>query len=139
MSFIVSHYNKLHKALESYIDIGGEGSMMSVKALWDTGSSQSCISYEIIKMIDPRRISKAKIASAEKTIVEEIFAISVALSDEIVFRDIAVKAADLSEKNTDMLIGMDIISRGDFEVRNLYGMTQFAFRIPPKNEPINFE
>lgn len=139
MSFIVSHFNELHKALESYIDIGGEGSMMSVKALWDTGVTQSCISYEIVKMIEPKRISKSKIASAEKAVIEEIFSISVALSDEITFRDVAVKAMDLTEKDADMLIGMDIIARGDFEVRNLHGITQFAFRIPPKNEPINFE
>lgn len=139
MSFIVSHFNELHKALESYIDIGGEGSMMSVKALWDTGVTQSCISYEIVKMIEPKRISKSKIASAEKAVIEEIFSISVALSDEITFRDVAVKATDLTEKDADMLIGMDIIARGDFEVRNLHGITQFAFRIPPKNEPINFE
>ncbi len=139
MSFIVSHFNELHKALESYIDIGGEGSMMSVKALWDTGVTQSCISYEIVKMIEPKRISKSKVASVEKAVTEEIFAISVALSDEITFRDVAVKATDLTEKDADMLIGMDIIARGDFEVRNLHGITQFAFRIPPKNEPINFE
>lgn len=139
MSFIVSHFNELHKALESYIDIGGEGSMMSVKALWDTGVTQSCISYEIVKMIEPKRISKSKIVSAEKAVIEETFSISVALSDEITFRDVAVKAMDLTEKDADMLIGMDIIARGDFEVRNLHGITQFAFRIPPKNEPINFE
>lgn len=139
MSFIVSHYNELHKALESYIDIGGEGSMMSVKALWDTGVAQSCVSYDIVKMIEPKRISKSKIASAERTLIEEVFSISVSLSDEITFRDVAVKATNLNEKNADMLIGMDIISRGDFEIRNLHGITQFAFRIPPKNEPINFE
>ena len=139
MSFIVSHFNELHKALESYIDIGGEGSMMSVKTLWDTGVTQSCISYEIVKMIEPKRISKSKMVSAEKAVIEETFSISIALSDEITFRDVAVKAMDLTEKDADMLIGMDIIARGDFEVRNLHGITQFAFRIPPKNEPINFE
>lgn len=139
MSFIVSHYNELHKALESYISIGGEGSMMSAKALWDTGVAQSCISYEIVKMIEPKRISKAKSVTSTSSTIEEIFSISISLSDEITFRDVAVKATNFKEKNADMLIGMDIISRGDFEVRNLNGITQFAFSIPPKNEPIKFE
>lgn len=138
MSFIVSHYNELHKALESYIDIGGEGSMMSVKVLWDTGVTQSCISGEVVKMIDPKRISKSKFVSAKESVVKEIFSVSISLSNEITFRDVAVLKTDLSDKNVDMLIGMDIISRGDFEVRNFNGVTQFAFRIPPKNEPIDF-
>ena len=32
--------------------------------------------------------------------------------------------------DTDVLIGMDIINRGDFAVSNRNGQTQFSFRIP---------
>ena len=66
MSYIVSHFNEPGKALESYIAIGGEGSMMSVKALWDKNFEQTLISDDIIKMINPLQKSKTKIVSKDK-------------------------------------------------------------------------
>ena len=137
MSYIVSHFNEPGKALESYIAIGGEGSMMAVKALWDTGSTQSLISDSIIKMINPVQKSKTKIVSGNEVFESAIYSISISLSEEITFRDVSVQNANLSEKDVDMILGMDIISRGDFEIRNYNNIVEFAFRIPPRNEPIS--
>ncbi|MBQ5328326.1 MAG: hypothetical protein J6J15_03985 [Oscillospiraceae bacterium] len=136
MSFIVSHFNEPGKALESYVAVGGEGSMMAVNALWDTGSTESLISEKIVKMIEPILKSKAKYVTRDVVIECETYAVSLSLSDEITFRDVLMKKADLSDKNVDIIIGMDIISRGDFEIRNYNNLVEFAFRIPPKNEPI---
>lgn len=137
MSYIVSHFNEPGKALESYIAIGGEGNMMAVKALWDTGSTQSLISDSIIKMINPVQKSKTKIVSGNEVFESAIYSISISLSEEITFRDVSVQNANLSEKDVDMILGMDIISRGDFEIRNYNNIVEFAFRIPPRNEPIS--
>ena len=136
MSFIVSHFNEPGKALESYVAVGGEGSMMAVNALWDTGSTESLISEKIVKMIEPILKNKSKYVTRDIVIECETYAVSLSLSDEITFRDVLMKKADLSDKNVDIIIGMDIISRGDFEIRNYNNLVEFAFRIPPKNEPI---
>lgn len=136
MSFIVSHFNEPGKALESYVAVGGEGSMMAVNALWDTGSTESLISEKIVKMIEPILKNKSKYVTRDVVIECETYAVSLSLSDEITFRDVLMKKADLSDKNVDIIIGMDIISRGDFEIRNYNNLVEFAFRIPPKNEPI---
>ncbi|MBR2884331.1 MAG: hypothetical protein IKB93_06005 [Clostridia bacterium] len=137
MSFIVSHFNEPGKALESYVAVGGEGSMMAVNALWDTGSTESLISENIVKMIDPILKSKAKYVTKDTVIESETYAVSLSLSEEITFRDVLVKKADLSEKNVDIIIGMDLISRGDFEIRNYNNLIEFAFRIPPRNIPLS--
>lgn len=136
MSFIVSHFNEPGKALESYVAVGGEGSMMAVNALWDTGSTESLISDKIVKMIEPILKNKSKYVTRDVVIECETYAVSLSLSDEITFRDVLMKKADLSDKNVDIIIGMDIISRGDFEIRNYNNLVEFAFRVPPKNEPI---
>ena len=136
MSFIVSHFNEPGKALESYVAVGGEGSMMAVNALWDTGSTESLISEKIVKMIEPILKNKSKYVTRDVVIECETYAVSLSLSDEITFRDVLMKKADLSDKNDDIIIGMDIISRGDFEIRNYNNLVEFAFRIPPRNEPI---
>jgi hypothetical protein len=38
----------------------------------------------------------------------------------------------------DMIIGMNIISRGDFALSNSEGKTIMSFRIPSSNVPIDF-
>ena len=139
MSFIVSHFIEPGKALESYVAVGGDGSMMAVNALWDTGSTESLISEKIVKMIEPILKSKAKYVTKDTVIESETYAVSLSLSDEITFRDVLMKKADLSDKNVDIIIGMDIISRGDFEIRNYNNLVEFAFRIPPRNEPISLQ
>ena len=139
MSFIVSHFIEPGKALESYVAVGGEGSMMAVNALWDTGSTESLISEKIVKMIEPILKSKAKYVTKDTVIESETYAVSLSLSDEITFRDVLMKKADLSDKNVDIIIGMDIISRGDFEIRNYNNLVEFTFRIPPRNEPISLQ
>ena len=116
--------------------VGGEGSMMAVNALWDTGSTESLISEKIVKMIEPILNNKSKYVTRDVVIECETYAVSLSLSDEITFRDVLMKKADLSDKNVDIIIGMDIISRGDFEIRNYNNLVEFAFRIPPRNEPI---
>lgn len=139
MSFIVSHFIEPGKALESYVAVGGEGSMMAVNALWDTGSTESLISEKIVKMIEPILKNKSKYVTRDIVIECETYAVSLSLSDEITFRDVLMKKADLSDKNVDIIIGMDIISRGDFEIRNYNNLVEFAFRIPPRNEPISLQ
>ena len=139
MSFIVSHFIEPGKALESYVAVGGEGSMMAVNVLWDTGSTESLISEKIVKMIEPILKNKSKYVTRDVVIECETYAVSLSLSDEITFRDVLMKKADLSDKNVDIIIGMDIISRGDFEIRNYNNLVEFAFRIPPRNEPISLQ
>lgn len=139
MSFIVSHFIEPGKALESYVAVGGEGSMMAVNALWDTGSTESLISEKIVKMIEPILKNKSKYVTRDVVIECETYAVSLSLSDEITFRDVLMKKADLSDKNVDIIIGMDIISRGDFEIRNYNNLVEFAFKIPPRNEPISLQ
>jgi hypothetical protein len=44
------------------------------------------------------------------------------------FPDVAVILGELTD--TELLVGMDIINRGDFAVSNRNGATSFSFRIP---------
>ena len=87
-------------------------------------------------MIEPILKNKSKYVTRDVVIECKTYAVSLSLSDEITFRDVLMKKADLSDKNVDIIIGMDIISRGDFEIRNYNNLVEFAFRIPQKNEPI---
>lgn len=54
--------------------------------------------------------------------------VNLALFSNLHFPDVAVVLGKLTD--TDLLIGMDIINRGDFAVSNRDGATTFSFRIP---------
>jgi len=65
----------------------------------------------------------------------EVHRINLTLPNKICFHSIRVTQADMG--NVNVLIGMDIISRGDFAITNLNGETCFSFRFPSK-ERIDF-
>ena len=50
----------------------------------------------------------------------------------VVFRKLKVTSGDL--KDTDVLIGMDVISMGDFAVTARNGCTKFSFQIPSTHD-----
>ena len=46
----------------------------------------------------------------------------------------SVMGSKISEQGIDVLIGMDVISKGDFAISYYNGKTQFSFRIPSQND-----
>jgi len=57
-----------------------------------------------------------------------IFYINLLLFNNIEISDVRVGLVDITDP--DVIIGMDIINRGDFAVSNRNGATSFSFRIP---------
>ena len=53
---------------------------------------------------------------------------NIALPDNVVFAGMRVTKGDFT--GGDILIGMDIINRGDFAVTNHNGTTRFSYRVP---------
>lgn len=59
----------------------------------------------------------------------ETYLIDVGLPNSVGFRAVTVSKAILGP-GSDVLIGMDIISSGDFSITNQNGNTVFSFRVP---------
>lgn len=57
-----------------------------------------------------------------------IFYINLLLYNNVEITDVRVGLVDV--RDPDLIIGMDIINRGDFAVSNRNGATSFSFRIP---------
>lgn len=51
------------------------------------------------------------------------------MPNNVIVQNVIVACADLGI-NIDLLIGMDIISLGDFAITNVNGKTIFSFRLP---------
>ena len=100
----------------------------TVTAVWDTGAEMSSISNNLAKAMGLVSLGKARNSTAAGYIYVDVFAVNIHLPNGVSFAMVPVTGNDLGD--VDMLIGMDIISQGDFSVTNVNGKTTFSFRIP---------
>ena len=56
--------------------------------------------------------------------------VNLTLNNEVTILNLPVMDSEIGNQGIDVLIGMDIISMGDFAVSNFDGKTQFTIRIP---------
>jgi predicted aspartyl protease len=103
---------------------------MIVKALWDTGATNTAITPQVAKALSLLTMGTTRVSGANNTSVVDISAVSLVLPNGVPLRDIRTLICTLSPQY-DMLIGMDIIMLGDFSISNGGGKTLFSFAIPP--------
>lgn len=101
-------------------------------SLWDTGASCSVISKNVVDTLDLKPIGKAKVFHANGESIVNMYALNLQLPNSIATP--FVKATEGIFNGFDLLIGMDIITLGDFSISNVGGKTTFSFRIPSIEE-----
>lgn len=112
--------------IDSVID---KNKVTKANALWDTGASSSLISHEIAAKLDLKPISKTLIDTpTDKNVPSNVYLINIYLPSKA--RIINIHALEGNPNSCDMLIGMDVISLGDFAITNFNGKTMFSFRMP---------
>ncbi len=110
---------------------------MTIQAIWDTGATNTVISRNLVGQLGliPTGITTAH--DANNSYQTSTYLVDIGLPNGILIPDVQVtEAANLG--NYDLLIGMDIITLGDFSVTNGGGNTWFSFRIPPDGIQIDY-
>ncbi len=97
-------------------------------AIWDTGAEVSSISHRVVQELGLKPVSMVKNYTAAGEILANVYVINIHLPMGVGVAQLPVTGNDLGD--IDMLIGMDVISKGDFAVTNVGGITTFSFRIP---------
>lgn len=101
---------------------------MTVRALWDTGCSGVAISQRVIDSLGLVGNGITNVHNAGQTYQSQYYPISIILPNKT---DIHFLRATLAQTNGfDILIGMQIISMGDFAVTNYEGQLFMTFRVP---------
>jgi len=105
--------------------------------IWDTGATGSAITELFAKKLKLPAIGKKKVSGLGGTIDKNRYLVDLILPNNVRIPDLSVteidNPVDDNGNKTEpfgMLIGMDIISRGDFSVTNCEGKTVMSFRIP---------
>lgn len=99
------------------------------KGIWDTGASTTCITQKIVNHLGLIPAGQKQISTANGKSIVNTYLVDVGLPNNVIVENIIVSCANLGE-GLDVLIGMDIITLGDFAITNVNGKTMFSFRMP---------
>jgi predicted aspartyl protease len=97
-------------------------------SLWDTGATNTVITQNVIETLNLKPVSIVKVNTPAGLYEIEQYYVDIILSNDTIIQNLLVSRGLL--RSYDMLIGMDIIGRGDFAVSNLKEQTTFSFRMP---------
>lgn len=101
---------------------------ISCRALWDTGAMASGMTRELAESLGLSPVSTKRVSDFHGTYDDNVYWVNVRLSNSITFS--LVEASEGKIGDCDFLIGMDIISKGDFCLCNENGETSLSFRTP---------
>lgn len=102
---------------------------IKAKALWDTGATCSVISNTLAKNILLKNICHAKMRHANGIEEVPVFVAEIKLPNQVVIPKLTMLSCNPIHE-FDLIIGMDIIARGDFAITSKDGNTKFSFRMP---------
>lgn len=112
---------------------------MEITAIWDTGSSHSNISQKVASQLQLQDHTHELLHTAAGTVLMATHFVDLILPNTLTIPNVKVCESNIGEMGVDMLIGMDIISLGDFAITNYDGTTKYLFRYPSSDKPITFK
>lgn len=121
--------------LHNEVYISANGQKVTVRALWDTGATMSAISHSVAEDLKLVPIGKQIVATPTGSKEVDTFCVDTMLPNNVNFEGIIVIDSEIGSQTAGgepigMLVGMDIIGRGDFAVTNHNGRTIFTYRCP---------
>lgn len=100
--------------------------------IWDTGATGSVITKNVADALGLLPINKKIVHTANGPAEQNVYLVNIGLPNRLMVTDMFVTEAPLH--GCDVLIGMDIISLGDFSITNFNDQTCMSFRVPSKHE-----
>ncbi|MCD8281679.1 MAG: SEC-C domain-containing protein [Prevotella sp.] len=102
------------------------------KGIWDTGAMTSAVTKDVANQLGLQPVQKASVRGVNGVNIANVYLVAITLNNKNITVKTRVTECDaLSDDNSvGVLIGMDIISLGDFCITNYEGKTVMTFRVP---------
>jgi len=97
-------------------------------AAWDTGATNTVITQKVAQMCGLLPTGMTEVRTAKGKFFTNVYFAAIWLPNKVYVPQLRVTEGILTD--IDALIGMDIISQGDFAVSNKNGKTILTFRMP---------
>ncbi len=99
------------------------------RGIWDTGATGCVITNKVVSDLGLKPIGMREVHTANGKANQQTYLVDIYLPNKVRIVNLTVTEASLPQ-NTDCLIGMDVITLGDFCITNLNGKTVMSFRTP---------
>ena len=109
---------------------------VNVNTEWDTGATYSSISIDLVQTLNLKPIKRDNGVTVGGSYTANVYEIIILLHKVYPVKVEAQAVSNINATGIDLLIGMDVISLGDFAVSNYHKNTYFSFRIPSQNHII---
>ena len=105
---------------------------ISTNGIWDTGATGSVVTKSTAKALGLSPVRKAIVRGVHGNKEVNVYYVNITLNNKNITLNAQVTECDeLSPDNSiGMLIGMNIITMGDFAITNYQGNTTMSFRVP---------
>jgi len=107
---------------------------MKVRGIWDTGATATVITNKIVDNLQLKPTGMSNVNTANGPTIQNTYIVDVILPNKLQVKDVTVTGASALSSGCEVLIGMDIISLGDFSITNYEGKTCLSFRFPSCHE-----
>ena len=114
---------------EAFDPAGEHPEMLEFNAIWDTGATGCVVTQSVVDACGLVSTGRAMVTGVHGESEDDTYLVNIFLPNEVGMSGVPAIIGDFG-KDADVLIGMNIINRGDFAVTNLDGKTKFSFRFP---------
>ena len=130
-------YNGISRVITTAVRIGEAFSLgtsipkppeIEYQAIWDTGATQTAITKKVAADCGLKPTGMCKVSTASGEVDTCTYFVSLYLPNRVCLPQ--VRATEAILRGADVLIGMDVITRGDFVITNHQGKTNVSFRMP---------
>ena len=107
-----------------------QSNFVKYKALWDTGATNCVVTPKVVRELGliPAGVSKNRHAGGVSDV--KIYYLDLRLPNNIIIRGVRVSECADQAGRFDIIIGMDIISLGDFSITSQGGRRMVSFCMP---------
>lgn len=103
--------------------------MKAYKAIWDTGATNSVVTQTVVSDCGLQPTGVVPVRTPKGEYLANTYLVALMLPNGVGISSLRVTEGTLGG-GIDVLVGMDIMVRGDFALTNSEGRTNFSFRIP---------
>jgi hypothetical protein len=103
-------------------------------ALWDTGATRSVLSSDLAQRLALPIVGTTKVSHAGGVGASPTYLVNFILPNKVVVAGVIVTEFPAFSGSFEAIIGMDIITQGDFSLTHMAGRSCMSFRIPSCEE-----
>lgn len=125
-------------AIYSYEDEIDISKFIQFNAIWDTGATSTCITSNVVKTLGLKPFGKRDVVGIGKKQEDaNMYFVNAILRNNLIVTSLEVVEVE-NISGADVLIGMNLITIGDFTITNYNNKTVFSFQTPSQGV-IDFE